>query len=44
MLGGERSSGTSLAHAQELIAQAVALDGTGAPVATKATRGASGAR
>jgi len=30
MLGGERSSGTSLAHAQELIAQAVAVDGTGA--------------
>ena len=30
MLGGERSSGTSLAHAQELIAQAVAVDG-GAP-------------
>jgi DNA repair protein RecN (Recombination protein N) len=27
MLGGERSSGTSLAHAQELIAQAVAMDG-----------------
>jgi DNA repair protein RecN (Recombination protein N) len=26
MLGGERSSGTSLAHAQELIAQAVAVD------------------
>jgi DNA repair protein RecN (Recombination protein N) len=26
MLGGERSSGTSLAHAQELIAQAVAMD------------------
>ena len=26
MLGGERSSGTSLAHAQELIAQAVAAD------------------
>ena len=31
MLGGERSSGTSLAHAQELIAQAVAVDGGGAP-------------
>ena len=30
MLGGERSSGTSLAHAQELIAQAVAVDGGGA--------------
>jgi DNA repair protein RecN (Recombination protein N) len=28
MLGGERSSGTSLAHAQELIAQAVAVDGS----------------
>ena len=39
MLGGERSSGTSLAHAQELIAQAVAVDG-GAPAA----RGRSGAR
>ena len=30
MLGGERSSGTSLAHAQELIAQAVAVDGAAA--------------
>lgn len=30
MLGGERSSGTSLAHAQELIAQAVAVDGSAA--------------
>jgi len=40
MLGGERSSGTSLAHAQELIAQAVAVDGSGAP----ASRGRSGAR
>jgi DNA repair protein RecN (Recombination protein N) len=39
MLGGERSSGTSLAHAQELIAQAVAVDG-GAPAA----RGRSGSR
>jgi DNA repair protein RecN (Recombination protein N) len=39
MLGGERSSGTSLAHAQELITQAVAVDG-GAP----AGRGRSGAR
>ena len=39
MLGGERSSGTSLAHAQELITQAVAVDG-GAPAA----RGRSGAR
>ncbi|MCK9688913.1 DNA repair protein RecN [Scleromatobacter humisilvae] len=39
MLGGERSSGTSLAHAQELIAQAVAVDG-GAP----APRGRPGAR
>jgi len=39
MLGGERSSGTSLAHAQELITQAVAVDG-GAP----APRGRSGAR
>jgi len=40
MLGGERSSGTSLAHAQELIAQAVAVDGGGAPAA----RGRSGSR
>ena len=40
MLGGERNSGTSLAHAQELIAQAVAVDGGGAPAA----RGRSGAR
>jgi DNA repair protein RecN (Recombination protein N) len=39
MLGGERSSGTSLAHAQELIAQAVAVDG-----GTPAPRGRSGAR
>jgi DNA repair protein RecN (Recombination protein N) len=39
MLGGERSSGTSLAHAQELIAQAVAVD-----VAAPAPRGRSGAR
>jgi DNA repair protein RecN (Recombination protein N) len=39
MLGGERSSGTSLAHAQELIAQAVAVDG-----AAPAPRGRSGAR
>ena len=30
MLGGERSSGTSLAHAQELITQAVAADAPGA--------------
>ena len=40
MLGGERSSGTSLAHAQELIAQAVAVDGGGAP----SPRGRPGAR
>ena len=33
MLGGERSSGTSLAHAQELIAQAVAVDGSDASAA-----------
>lgn len=39
MLGGERSSGTSLAHAQELIARAVAVDG-----AASAPRGRSGAR
>ena len=46
MLGGERSSGTSLAHAQELIAQAIAVDGSGsqsAPV-PPAPRGRSGAR
>jgi DNA repair protein RecN (Recombination protein N) len=43
MLGGERSSGTSLAHAQELITQAVAVDGAGAPTA-QAPRGRSGAR
>jgi DNA repair protein RecN (Recombination protein N) len=30
MLGGERSSGTSLAHAQELITQAMAADAPGA--------------
>ena len=40
MLGGERSSGTSLAHAQELIAQAVAGDGAAKP----APRGRTGAR
>jgi len=43
MLGGERSSGTSLAHAQELIAQAVAVDAAGKPAAP-ASRGRSGAR
>ena len=43
MLGGERSSGTSLAHAQELIAQAVAVDGSGASGAP-APRGRSGTR
>jgi DNA repair protein RecN (Recombination protein N) len=43
MLGGERSSGTSLAHAQELIAQAVAVDATAAPAAS-APRGRTGAR
>lgn len=43
MLGGERSSGTSLAHAQELIAQAVAVDGANKPPAQSA-RGRSGAR
>jgi len=43
MLGGERSSGTSLAHAQELIAQAVAVDGAGSPAAP-APRGRPGAR
>ena len=40
MLGGERSSGTSLAHAQELIAQAVAVE---APRAAS-PRGRTGAR
>ena len=40
MLGGERSSGTSLAHAQELIAQAVAAD-PAAPPATAPTRPSS---
>ena len=46
MLGGERNSGTSLAHAQELIAQAVAVDGAGRPAASgsPAPRGRSGAR
>ena len=43
MLGGERSSGTSLAHAQELIAQAVAVDGAGT-AAAPAPRGRPGAR
>jgi DNA repair protein RecN (Recombination protein N) len=43
MLGGERSSGTSLAHAQELIAQAVAVDGSAA-TGSPAPRGRSGAR
>ena len=41
MLGGERSSGTSLAHAQELIAQAVAVDGA---AAAPAPRGRTGTR
>jgi len=44
MLGGERSSGTSLAHAQELIAQAVAVDGSGTSAGTKSPRGRTGAR
>ncbi|MEP6503760.1 MAG: hypothetical protein ABJD97_10535, partial [Betaproteobacteria bacterium] len=49
MLGGERSSGTSLAHAQELIAQAVAVDRDAAapsnvsPI-TRSPRGRAGAR
>jgi len=43
MLGGERSSGTSLAHAQELIAQAVAVDGAGAK-GSSSPRGRTGAR
>jgi len=38
MLGGERSSGTSLAHAQELIAQAVAADAP-APVRRRSGAG-----
>ena len=38
MLGGERSSGTSLAHAQELIAQAVAVEGS-ATSGTSKSRG-----
>ena len=38
MLGGERSSGTSLAHAQELIAQAVTVDGAGAASGTPGPR------
>jgi DNA repair protein RecN (Recombination protein N) len=42
MLGGERSSGTSLAHAQELIAQAVAADAeAAAPTSTSATTAAT---
>ncbi len=49
MLGGERNSGTSLAHAQELIAQAVAADpDPDAPVQARsggsAARGRSGSR
>jgi len=48
MLGGERNSGTSLAHAQELIAQAVASDGAAMPPtvspAARAPRGKTGAR
>ena len=43
MLGGERSSGTSLAHAQELLAPAVAVDGAGKPAAP-AARGRTGTR
>jgi DNA repair protein RecN (Recombination protein N) len=43
MLGGERSSGTSLAHAQELIAQAVTIDGA-SPAAAPASRGRPGTR
>ena len=38
MLGGERSSGTSLAHAQELIAQAVAVDSAATPARTRHER------
>ena len=38
MLGGERSSGTSLAHAQELIAQAVAVDAEARPARGKGAR------
>ena len=44
MLGGERSSGTSLAHAQELIAQAVAAEAPPAASSTAAPRGRTGSR
>ncbi len=48
MLGGERSSGTSLAHAQELITQAVApereVPASPAPAPAPASRGRSGTR
>jgi DNA repair protein RecN (Recombination protein N) len=40
MLGGERNSGTSLAHAQELIAQAIAADREPATPASKPTAAA----
>jgi DNA repair protein RecN (Recombination protein N) len=43
MLGGERSSGTSLAHAQELIAQAVAADREPAAPAPKPAAATTGA-
>jgi DNA repair protein RecN (Recombination protein N) len=38
MLGGERSSGTSLAHAQQLIAQAVAVDDAPPPARRRTSR------
>jgi len=41
MLGGERSSGTSLAHAQELITQAVAADREAAMPAAPSSAGAA---
>jgi DNA repair protein RecN (Recombination protein N) len=48
MLGGERSSGTSVAHAQELITQAVADEPSGRPATASppapASRGRPGAR
>jgi DNA repair protein RecN (Recombination protein N) len=44
MLGGERSSGTSLAHAQELIAQAVEQPPSNVLPIARAPRGRSGAR
>jgi len=42
MLGGERNSGTSLAHAQELIAQAVAVESAAPGLAAPAARESRG--